>query len=423
MRRDVYDLSHFSFMSGKMGRLMTLALIPNVAGDSIGINFRGIFRLSPLRRNLVVDAHCDLYVFWVPHRHVYGDDWINFIKQGVDEAITFDTVDYTGTNGIEYLGAPRLTGVNPLWPLAGYNRIWNRYFRVPTDTSAVLADTAPGTDADTQAFGRLCARIKSIWSTGIDETTDVSDREVSTAGNVMDILSLRQIQARYQSEQTRDYFGQRYNDLLKATWGSNVNIDADERPQMLWKSQNFLSGYDVDGTGDATLGQYSGKSVGTMSFDMPRRYLPEHGALYVMALLRFPTIHINEIHYLHNQSQPTYKQISGDPEVWKGEPPLDHEVQDFFAGSSDSTDLGHMPYGQWYRWHPHTVHDQFRQLQGFTFGTDDPTSKDTARYVQATEYNDTFANEALAQWHSQARIGVIAARPITSALQSIYAGV
>ena len=89
MRRDVYDLSHFSFMSGKMGRLMTLALIPVVAGDSIGIDFRGIFRLSPLRRNLVVDAHCDLYVFYVPHRHVYGDDWVDFIKQGVDEAITF----------------------------------------------------------------------------------------------------------------------------------------------------------------------------------------------------------------------------------------------------------------------------------------------------------------------------------------------
>ena len=193
MPRNKYDLSHYSHNAGKMGRLQTISRIPVIAGDSFEVDMQGVFRLSPLRRNLTVDAHVDLFAFFVPHRHIYGDDWIDFIKQGTDETITFPTVVVGGTNDLFYLASGMPTGTFPQHIIAGYNRIWNRYFRAPTADADILADTFFETSANGRRYGTLCGRKKVIWSTGIDTEIDASDREVSTAGNVLDILDLVQI--------------------------------------------------------------------------------------------------------------------------------------------------------------------------------------------------------------------------------------
>ena len=83
-KRCSYDLSHFSFLTGRIGRLQTLSVMPVVAGDSFELMLEGVFRLSPLRRQLVMDCRVDLMAFYIPHRHIYGDDWVNFIRQGVE---------------------------------------------------------------------------------------------------------------------------------------------------------------------------------------------------------------------------------------------------------------------------------------------------------------------------------------------------
>src|SRR5438309_8807410 len=36
----------------------------------------GALRLSPLRRGLAIDSTVDIFTFYVPHRHVYGEQWI-----------------------------------------------------------------------------------------------------------------------------------------------------------------------------------------------------------------------------------------------------------------------------------------------------------------------------------------------------------
>ncbi|AJK28267.1 putative major capsid protein [Eel River basin pequenovirus] len=422
MERCMYDLSHFSFMTGRIGQLQTLTCIPVVSGDSFSVNFQGVFRLSPLRRNMVIDCMVDLFAFYVPYRHVYGDDWENFMLQGTDETVTFGTADFT-TNAVEYLGSQRTTGVAPLWRLASYNQIWNRYFRVPSDTSAILSNTALEAGVNKNKWGRYCARPKVIWSTGVDTTTDAADREVTVTANQLDITDLDAVKGRYASEQRRDWFGQRYNDILKNQFGGGAGTDADERPTLIMRKQHFLSGYDVDGTGDATLGQYSGKSAAVCDLQIPRKWFPEHGSLWIMALLRFPTIHEEEIHYLFKKSQPTYDEISGDPDIWERKAPIEHQVQDFFTESTDTTSLGFMPYGQWYRYHPNVVHNQFTEVTGFSFVSARPTSKDTARYIQDDEYTPTFQTTSLGHWQSQARVDVEAVRPIPGPLKSIFAGV
>src|SRR2546430_2074071 len=54
----------------------------------------GALRLSPLRRGLAIDSTVDIFTFYVPHRHVYGEQWIKFMKDCVN-ATPLPTVNTT----------------------------------------------------------------------------------------------------------------------------------------------------------------------------------------------------------------------------------------------------------------------------------------------------------------------------------------
>src|SRR5207237_7095425 len=44
---------------------------------------------------LAIDSTVDIFTFYVPHRHVYGEQWIKFMKDGVN-ATPLPTVNTTG---------------------------------------------------------------------------------------------------------------------------------------------------------------------------------------------------------------------------------------------------------------------------------------------------------------------------------------
>src|SRR5205085_11647016 len=73
-----HDLSHLGFLAGQIGRLITISTTPVIAGDSFEMDAVGALRLSPLRRGLAIDSTVDIFTFYVPHRHVYGEQWIKF---------------------------------------------------------------------------------------------------------------------------------------------------------------------------------------------------------------------------------------------------------------------------------------------------------------------------------------------------------
>src|SRR5260370_36492767 len=77
-----HDLSHLGFLAGQIGRLITISTTPVIAGDSFEMAAAGALRLSPLRRGLAIDSTVDIFTFYVPHRHVYGEQCINFMKDG-----------------------------------------------------------------------------------------------------------------------------------------------------------------------------------------------------------------------------------------------------------------------------------------------------------------------------------------------------
>src|SRR5258707_14235711 len=90
-----HDLSHLGFLAGQIGRLITISTTPVIAGVSFEVDAVGALRLFPLRRGLAIDSTVDIFTFYDPHRHVYGELWIQFMKAGVN-SIPLPTVKSTG---------------------------------------------------------------------------------------------------------------------------------------------------------------------------------------------------------------------------------------------------------------------------------------------------------------------------------------
>src|SRR5207302_167037 len=78
------------------------------------------------------------------------------------------------------------------------------------------------------------------------------------------------------------------------------SYDADNRPLLVMRSNLWASGYDVDGTDQTSLGQFSGRVQQTYKHSVPRFFVPEHGTMFTLALVRFPPTATKEIQYLND---------------------------------------------------------------------------------------------------------------------------
>src|SRR5258708_34411630 len=90
-----HDLSHLGFLAGQLGRLITISTTPVIACDSFEMDAVGSLRLSPFHRGLAIDFTVDLFTFYVPHRHVYGQQCIKLIK----DAVTATPLPHVNTTG------------------------------------------------------------------------------------------------------------------------------------------------------------------------------------------------------------------------------------------------------------------------------------------------------------------------------------
>src|SRR5262245_35322557 len=81
-----------------------------------------------LRRGLAIDSTVDIFTFYVPHRHVYGEQWIKFMKDGVN-ATPLPTVNTTGyIDHAAFLGTINPdTNKIPKHLFQGYLNIYNNY--------------------------------------------------------------------------------------------------------------------------------------------------------------------------------------------------------------------------------------------------------------------------------------------------------
>src|SRR5689334_16582107 len=79
---------------------------------------------------------------------------------------------------------------------------------------------------------------------------------------------------------------QRYHDVISSFEGT-ISYDADNRPLLVMSSNLWASGYDVDGTDQTSLGQFSGRVQQTYKHSVPRFFVPEHGTMFTLALVFF----------------------------------------------------------------------------------------------------------------------------------------
>src|SRR5438552_8716428 len=77
----------------------------------------------------------------------------------------------------------------------------------------------------------------------------------------------------------------RYHDFI-SSFECNTTYDADNLPLLVMRSNLWASGYDVDGTDQTSLGQFSGRVQQTYKHSVPRFFVPEHGTMLTLALVQ-----------------------------------------------------------------------------------------------------------------------------------------
>src|SRR4051812_34125021 len=127
-----HDLSHLGFLAGQIGRLITISTTPVIAGDSFEMDAVCARRLSPLRRGLAIDSTVDIFTFYVPHRLVYGEQWIMFMMDGVNSTLlmTIKTTSYIDHAACLSTTNPDTTKI-PKHLFQVYLKIYNNYLKAP----------------------------------------------------------------------------------------------------------------------------------------------------------------------------------------------------------------------------------------------------------------------------------------------------
>src|SRR5262249_34862644 len=146
------------------------------------------------------------------------------------------------------------------------------YFKAPWIPHSPLANPNARTQ-DAARYPSRCGLLKNIWTAPLRPAPELS-RQVPTSTTSIDIMRLQAAYAKLHTDQERDYFMQRYHDGI-SSFGGKTSYDADNRPLLVMRSNLWASGYDVDGTDQTSLGQFSGRVQQTYKHSVPRFFVPE----------------------------------------------------------------------------------------------------------------------------------------------------
>src|SRR5207237_362666 len=147
------------------------------------------------------------------YRHVYGEQWIKFVKDGVN-ATPLPTVNTTGyIDHAAFLGTINPdTNKIPKHLFQGYLNIYNNYFKAPWMPDRTEANPNE-LNQDDARYGFRCCHLKNIWTAPLPPETELS-RQMTTSTTSIDIMGLQAAYANLHTDQERDYFMQRYHDVI-----------------------------------------------------------------------------------------------------------------------------------------------------------------------------------------------------------------
>jgi hypothetical protein len=209
-----------------------------------------------------------------------------------------------------------------------------------------------------------------------------------------------------------------------------VNTDADQRPTLLGTETKWISGYDVDGTADANLGEYTGKSQVMVNMHLPTKFFQEHGLVWLMAVVRYPSILAQETHNLTNGSQfNSYNAASGDP-LASDMSSSQELTMNQLAYTGGSQTVGYHPTYQWFRTQPNAVHPKFIENDdssgdqlGYPFT--DATQFSTSNELKELTYDgyhtpDMYQSTQLAHWNMVGKVNCAAKRVVRPTVSQVY---
>src|SRR5256884_7633964 len=93
------------------------------------------------------------------------------------------------------------------------------------------------------------------------------------------------------------------------------------------RSNLMASCYVVAATDQPSLGHVSCRVHQTYRHSVPRLFVPEHGTMFTIALVRFPRSAIKEIQYLNDKGALNYTDIACDAVLYGNLPPREISMQ------------------------------------------------------------------------------------------------
>lgn len=425
---------------GNMGLAAPVQVLPVVAGDSITQTIEGAVRLAPFRKNIVCDARLDVFSFFVPHRIAYANrqvspdvfDGDTGMKKWMDFIARYDrTGDHpvkpvtlpTYECPFDFLPGVRKNDVVPKWLITGYYWIWNRYFKHVDYPARVFPTitTEPISDIE-KMCGFPAPRLPALWNVGLfseDNNPARGEGRVKVENNSWSLLDEAYERGQYRSLQSAKWFGRYYADRLRSGWGGHASASVDIRPILLARSSHWMSGHNVLGTAPENQASAIGRVEKSIRHHLPLKHFGEHGAIWTIMLPRFPVVHTEEMHFLHKVS--TYDELSGDPDVITNMAPRTMKKSELFR-TTDGSLVNEIPFAEWYRFQPSTVHSKIKDVQGMPFMTQIPPTRESHFMHHADDYNHMFVSNQLAQWNTSLVFSTRAKRVIPPSSYSIFAG-
>src|SRR5205807_2695398 len=122
--------------------------------------------------------------------HVYAEQWIKFMKDGVN-ATPLPTVNTTGyIDHAAFLGTINPdTNLIPKHLFQGYLNIYNNYFKAPWMPDRTEANPNE-LNQDDARYGFRCCHLKNIWTAPLPPETELS-RQMTTSTTSIDIMGLQ----------------------------------------------------------------------------------------------------------------------------------------------------------------------------------------------------------------------------------------
>lgn len=434
---------------GEIGRLNTVKTWEMHAGESIELDFQGSVTFSALNRPMVMDARFDLYAFFMPDRYVYSN-WTDFIREGTRENEILAGID-NGQNVFRFFGEPNTTGLRPKWQWDGYLAIWDEYFRHkhlnkyrdndqtryfgwPSPSASAFRDGSNLNLRRTAEFGATCMRLDAPWCVGpsegvtdFDASTGLSIETTLESASSIDIRDLDEIKRRFSSQQDSEWLYDEYRDILRGRFGSHIGTwqDPVERPEFLRRENYWMSGVDVRATDESGLGYATGMMKRPFRFMLPPRKFDEHGHVWLLMLMRFPTVHEDERDKHNITINPDYADRAGDPEIVKRpEAGLNRDFFDYSLTSNAS--FGMMfPHNHHYRTMASFTHPRFKQGADesvFPWLRTPVSTFERAVRVQPQDYDSIFKTRQYGHYqvHGQLHAGLY--RNIYDPMASIKTG-